>query len=148
MPTYTVTTANLALSAQQKSRLAAAITTVHHLHTGAPSYLAQVIFTELPVQNHFIGGKPNAISHVYVHGLIRAGRAQDVKQALIKDLLAQTQQITGVGSEEIWAYLQDIAAGQMAEFGRLLPPPGAEEQWRQGFSPQKLAALKSAGISF
>jgi phenylpyruvate tautomerase PptA (4-oxalocrotonate tautomerase family) len=147
MPTYTVTTANLALSPDQKSRLAAAITAAHAAQTGAPGYFAQVIFAEVAAGSHFIGGKPNATPLVYVLGLIRAGRTDAAKRRLLEDIAAQTKAIAGVGAEDVWVYIQDIAAEQMVEFGRLLPPPGAEADWRAGMTQQKRAELAQAGVA-
>jgi len=146
MPTYTVTTANIVLSPEQKAKIAAAITQAHHTHTGAPGYFAQVIFTEIAAGSHFLGGKPNAAPHVYVLGLIRGGRTEDLKQRLMVQILEQAAAIAGVNTEDVWVYVQDVVAGQMAEFGRILPPPGAEPEWRQGMSRQKIAALTQAGV--
>jgi phenylpyruvate tautomerase PptA (4-oxalocrotonate tautomerase family) len=64
MPTYSVTTANIALSQDQKSGIASAITAAHSAHTGAPSYFAQFFFNEVSSGSHFIGGKPNKSPHV------------------------------------------------------------------------------------
>jgi uncharacterized membrane protein len=47
MPTYSVTTANIALSQDQKSGIASAITAAHSAHTGPPSYFAQFFSTRL-----------------------------------------------------------------------------------------------------
>ena len=82
MPTYTVRTANLALAEAQKERIAAAITAAHNAHTGAPAYFAQIIFDPLDAGSHFLGGTPNPNPHVFVHGLIRLGRAAEVKASL------------------------------------------------------------------
>jgi phenylpyruvate tautomerase PptA (4-oxalocrotonate tautomerase family) len=147
MPTYTVTTANLSLSRDQKGRIAEVITAAHHKSTGAPAFLAQVIFRALEEGEHFIGGKPNITPHVFVHGMIRAGRGSDVKQALMGEAAAQVQSVAGVGKEDVWFYIQDIEAQQMIEFGRFLPEPGAEDEWRKGITADKLAAFKRAGIA-
>lgn len=87
MPTYTVTSANLILSEAQKAGIAALITQAHNHTTGAPGYFAQVIFSELGSGSHFVGGKPNATPHLYILGLIRAGRTSDVKRALMSKVL-------------------------------------------------------------
>jgi len=147
MPTYTVTTANVSLSRDQKGRIAEVITAAHHKSTGAPGFFAQVIFRALEGGEHFIGGKLNVTPHVFVHGMIRAGRGSDVKQALMREAAAEVQVIAGVGKEDIWFYIQDIEAQQMIEFGRFLPEPGAENEWRKGITPEKLAAFKSAGVA-
>jgi len=147
MPTYTVTTANVSLSRDQKGRIAEAITGAHHKSTGAPGFFAQVVFRTLQDGEHFIGGKPNVTPHVFVHGMIRAGRSSDVKRALMSEAAAEVQAIAGVGAEDVWFYVQDIEAQQMIEFGRFLPEPGAENEWRKGITPEKLAAFKNAGVA-
>ena len=53
--------------------------------------------------------------------------------------------IAGITAEDIWVYLQDIAATQMVEFGRTLPEPGTEESWQAAMSAQKLQDLKATG---
>jgi phenylpyruvate tautomerase PptA (4-oxalocrotonate tautomerase family) len=147
MPTYTVTSANVSLTATQESQMAAAITEAHHENTGAPGFFAQVLFNVLPERRHYIGGKLNVTPHIYVHGLIRAGRSTAAKSGLIRQIASKVREIAGVGTEDIWVYVQDIPPEQMIEFGRVLPEPGAEEQWRQGLSQQKRQQLASAGVS-
>lgn len=147
MPTYTLTTANLSLSPDQKGRIAEVITAAHHKSTGAPAFFAQVIFRALGDGEHFIGGKPNITPHVFVHGMIRAGRGSDIKQALMSEAAVQVQSIAGVGKEDVWFYIQDIEAQQMIEFGRFLPEPGAEDEWRKGITPDKVAAFRRAGVA-
>jgi phenylpyruvate tautomerase PptA (4-oxalocrotonate tautomerase family) len=145
MPTYTVTSANLALTIDQEAAIAASITRSHHETTGAPAYFAQVIFSRIESGKHYIGGTAYRTPHVFVHGLIRAGRSADVKAALAKDIAAKVHGIAGITAEDIWVYLQDIAATQMVEFGRILPEPGAEDAWREAMSAQKLQDLKATG---
>jgi phenylpyruvate tautomerase PptA (4-oxalocrotonate tautomerase family) len=145
MPTYTVMSANLTLTARQEADIAAAITRAHHESTGAPAYFAQIIFNEIAGGKHYIGGKAYRASHLFVQGLIRAGRSAEAKAALIKTIAADVHAIAGIAPEDIWVYIQEIPATQMIEFGRVLPEPGAEEAWRAAMSAQKLEQLRSAG---
>ena len=147
MPTYTVTTANVTLTLAQESEIATVITEAHHQNTGAPGFFAQVLFVVLPDRKHYIGGKPNKAQHIFVHGLIRAGRSAAAKIGLIQQITLKVREISGVGAEDIWVYVQDIPPEQMVEFGRVLPEPGAEEQWRNGFSPAKRQNLAAAGVT-
>jgi phenylpyruvate tautomerase PptA (4-oxalocrotonate tautomerase family) len=147
MPTYTVTSANVSLTATQESGIAAAITDAHHHNTGAPGFFAQVLFAALPERRHYVGGKLNVTPHIYVHGLIRAGRSANAKAGLIQQITSKVHEIAGVGAEDVWVYVQDIPAEQMVEFGRVLPEPGAEEQWRRGLSPLKRQQLAAAGVA-
>lgn len=147
MPTYTVTTANLALTPAQEGEIAAAITDAHHQNTGAPGFFAQVLFVALPERKHYIGGKPNSTPHIYIHGLIRAGRSAAAKTGLIQQISLKVREIAGVGAEDIWVYVQDIPPEQMVEFGRVLPAPGAEAQWQKNLSPGKRRQLAAAGVT-
>jgi phenylpyruvate tautomerase PptA (4-oxalocrotonate tautomerase family) len=145
MPTYTVTVANLSLTTEQENSIAGAITESHHVNAGAPGFFAQVLFNAVAAGKHFIGGKISRTSHVFVYGLIRAGRGADAKSNLIKDIAKKVGQIAGLRPEDVWVYLQDIPAAQMVEFGRVLPEPGAERAWLQGLSPEKIRELTDAG---
>lgn len=147
MPTYTVTTANVALTSTQESEIAAAVTGAHHENTGAPGFFAQVLFVTLPERKHYIGGKLNTTPHIYIHGLIRAGRSAAAKTGLIQQITSKVREISGVGTEDIWVYVQDIPPAQMVEFGRVLPEPGAEEQWQKALSPGKRQQLSAAGVA-
>jgi phenylpyruvate tautomerase PptA (4-oxalocrotonate tautomerase family) len=147
MPTYTVTTANVALTPAQESEIAAAITDAHHQNTGAPGFFAQVLFAVLPERKHYIGGKLNATPHIFIHGLIRAGRSAAAKAGLIQQITLKAREISGVRAEDIWVYVQDVPPEQMVEFGRVLPAPGAEEQWQKDLSPVKRQQLAAAGIA-
>jgi phenylpyruvate tautomerase PptA (4-oxalocrotonate tautomerase family) len=137
--------ANLALTVRQEADIAAAITRSHHENTGAPAFFAQVIFNEIAAGKHYIGGKAYSARHLFVQGLIRAGRSAEAKAALIKEIAAKVQAIAGIAPEDIWVYIQDIPATQMIEFGRVLPEPGAEEAWRRAMSARKLEDLRSIG---
>jgi phenylpyruvate tautomerase PptA (4-oxalocrotonate tautomerase family) len=145
MPTYTITSANFALTTEQEAAIARSITRSHHESTGAPTYFAQVIFERIRSGKHYIGGKAYTTPHLFVNGLIRAGRSADAKAGLIKDIAAKVQTIAGIGPEDIWVYIQDIPATQMMEFGRILPETGAEDSWRAAMSAQKLQDLKAIG---
>jgi phenylpyruvate tautomerase PptA (4-oxalocrotonate tautomerase family) len=146
MPTYTVTCVNVTLAPEQESAIATAITEAHQSSTGAPGYFAQLIFTAVPAQKHYIGGKLCKTPHLYVHGLIRAGRSAAVKATLVESIAAKAREIAGVGPEDVWVYIQDVPAEQMVEFGRILPQPGAEEQWQNGMSASKRQELAAAGV--
>ncbi|PHQ72491.1 MAG: cis-3-chloroacrylic acid dehalogenase [Marinobacter sp.] len=141
MPTYTVTVANLSLSVQQKSQIANAITTAHNAQTGAPRFFAQVLFFSTEEGDHFVGGCVNKAPQIYVHGLVRQGRSNDVKQALMSQMLEEIARIAGLTVEDIWIYLQDIPATQMIEFGRFLPAPGDEAEWEREMTPEKRSRL-------
>jgi phenylpyruvate tautomerase PptA (4-oxalocrotonate tautomerase family) len=140
-------TANVRLSTEQESEISSAITKAHHEHTGAPGFFAQTIFSPIAEGRHYIGGKLNKSQHVFVHGLIRAGRSAEVKAGLMTEIAERVRTIANISSEDIWVYIQEIPAGQMIEFGRMLPSPGAESEWRKGITPRKLEDFAKAGVA-
>ena len=55
MPTYNVFTSNLELTNFQKNKIAAEISQIHEIATGADSFFAQIIFHKIEENSHFIG---------------------------------------------------------------------------------------------
>lgn len=129
MPTYVVTAPAGRLSAAQKERLAGCITDIHYQRTGAPAYLAQVIFSDVTPGNYFLGGKPLKDDNIFVHGQIRAGRGPEIKEPLILDLMRATAEIAQTHESHVQVYIVDVPARQIAEWGQLLPLPGEEAAW-------------------
>jgi len=103
-----------------------------------PGFLAQVLFTPLAAGKTYIGGKPYKTPHLFVLGQIRAGRTAEAKAGLVTDIAAKVLEIADIGPADIWVYIQDVRAAQMAEFGRILPELGHEGPWRGGFGAEKL----------
>jgi phenylpyruvate tautomerase PptA (4-oxalocrotonate tautomerase family) len=129
MPTYVVTAPAGRLSAPQKERLAGRITDIHCQRTGAPAYLAQVIFSDVTPGNYFLGGKPLKDDNIFVHGQIRAGRGPEIKEPLILDLMRATAEVAQTQESHVQVYIVDVPARQIAEWGQLLPLPGEEAAW-------------------
>ena len=129
MPTYRVVAAAGLLSAGKKQRIAQGITRVHNRVTGAQSFFAQVIFTEVAAGDHFVGGAPLRGDQVFVHGHIRSGRTPERKRELLLALVAEVASAGGIAPNRIWAYIAELPPGQMAEYGHILPEPGEESAW-------------------
>jgi phenylpyruvate tautomerase PptA (4-oxalocrotonate tautomerase family) len=129
MPTYAVTTLEGRLSTQQKEAIAKEITRIHAEVTGAPSSFAQVLFYEVQDGSAFIGGAPAAGDQIFVQGQIRGGRTAQQKTSLIQQILDATSAAAQAPKFHIWVYIGDLAPGQMAEFGHILPRSGKEEEW-------------------
>ena len=133
MPTYVCRSHPGALTAENRAALARCFTTVHSRATGAPPSFVQVFFDEVPDDAHFIGGRP--ADGIHVHGHIRDGRSAGTRQALAEGLRDDVVAVTGIAAELVWVYLSEIPASQMIEFGRVLPAPGAEAEWKDGLPP-------------
>jgi hypothetical protein len=64
-----------------------------------------------------------------LQGQIRAGRERSVKQGMLKDYWDMYAKLTGVAKDQMLVILVDVPAGQVMEFGVVLPEPGEEAPW-------------------
>jgi phenylpyruvate tautomerase PptA (4-oxalocrotonate tautomerase family) len=129
MPTYTVTSVEGALDAPKRAKIAAAITRIHAETTGAPTYFAQVIFTEVAPDRYFVGGSPLKGQQVFVNGQIRGGRSAETKDSLIAQITAAVAEASKLANRNVWVYITDLVPRQMVEFGHVLPEAGDEARW-------------------
>src|SRR5260221_13419214 len=96
MPTYTVTCVEGTLDAPKRAKIASAITRIHSETTGAPTYFAQVIFTEVAPDCYFVGGSPLQGQQGFLNGQLRRGRSPETKESLIAQITA-----AGAGAAEV-----------------------------------------------
>ncbi|RDK11944.1 tautomerase family protein [Cupriavidus lacunae] len=143
MPTYVVHAASDLLSQKTKQEIAASITDSHNKVTGANSFFAQVIFLDISIGNHFVGGRPLRHDQVFVHGHVRAGRTPEQKADLLKRIVAGVCKIAGVPKVSVWGYLSELPPSQMIEYGELLPQPGQETQWMASLPPEARNFMES-----
>ncbi|CAB3751660.1 tautomerase family protein [Paraburkholderia solisilvae] len=141
MPSYRVTATRGTLSPEHKVRLAQAITAAHSDITGADVFFAQVMFHDLESGDFFLGGTPVEGQQIFVHAFIRA-RSLELEEKLIARLLANTMETTGLPSRFIWVYVSDLPQELMIEYGHVLPKPGQEAKWKEGFSAVDLEYMQ------
>jgi phenylpyruvate tautomerase PptA (4-oxalocrotonate tautomerase family) len=147
MPTYHCTIPAGLLDFRVKSLIASEITRIHNEVTGAASFFAQVIFTEVTKGNHFIGGAPLNGNQIFVHGFIRAGRSILDRTKLVAELATTMARHSGLEKHLVWIYVSEIPAHQMAEYGHILPEPGDEQSWLDGLPQADRAYMQSIGKS-
>ena len=143
MPTYEVTAIHGRFSVSQKSRLAANITKIHSHATGAPAYLAQVIFNDVAPGNFFVGGKLLGFDNIFIHGHIRAGRSAEVIEKLILDLMQSTALIAETDRSCVQVYVSELPYNHIAEWGQILPKPGHEAAWADSVPAAVRERMKS-----
>ena len=144
MPTYTCWAETGLVAMDARARIAASLTDIHHGVAAGPRYFVQVIFTELGPDSLFIAGRPVTTGHVWIRADIRAGRTEEQKAELLRQIITAISGITGVAAEHVWVYLNDVPGPSIAEYGRPLPNPGQEDQWFEQLPVQlqeKLRAL-------
>ncbi|HSY35567.1 MAG TPA: tautomerase family protein [Acidobacteriaceae bacterium] len=145
MPTYTVTTAINRLTPRQKTNIAQDITRIHKSVTGAPASFVHVIFTDLDPANQFVGGKPLQHDFLFLKGNLRAGRTLEQKQDLLLQLVQALADAAAAPKNAVWAYLDELPASQMVEFGHTLPQPGTEAEWLNALPPEDRNLLDRIG---
>jgi phenylpyruvate tautomerase PptA (4-oxalocrotonate tautomerase family) len=143
MPTYTVTTPEGCLTNDKRAAIAREITRVHSETTGAPTYVAQVIFNDVAAGRYFVGGRPLRGQQLFVNGQIRAGRTAESKDTLLAQMLAAVAEAAGLPANHVWIYLTDLVPRQMAEFGNVLPEPGDEGKWTEALPSADRAYMES-----
>jgi phenylpyruvate tautomerase PptA (4-oxalocrotonate tautomerase family) len=129
MPTYVCTGSARQMTASQKAKIATVIGKIHHEETGGPLYFVQVIFRSLETESHYIAGQVATASQLWIRGDIRAGRSEAQKHRIITRLLQEVSAISSTAAENVWVYLNDVPAGNIAEYGRVLPEPDEEQAW-------------------
>lgn len=143
MPTYRITTRPNLLKEEQKDNVARFITKIHMEVTGAPNYFAQMIFDESN-SRRYIGGELSD-SQIWIHADIRAGKTVEQKETLIRKIIDGVSQIVEVPKSDIWVYLNNMEATDMAEFGQILPKLGQEKEWFESLPKdlqKKLSSIK------
>lgn len=129
MPTYTVWAESGVVPASARRAIATRLTELHHEVAVAPRYLVQVIFTDLEKGGLFLSGEPAGEGHMWIRADIRSGRSDEQKRDLLERITVEVGAIAGVAPEHVWVYLCDIPGPSIAEYGRVLPHPGGEDEW-------------------
>jgi phenylpyruvate tautomerase PptA (4-oxalocrotonate tautomerase family) len=129
MPSYVCYAQPGVLTPAQQGELAQRITRHHSRTTGAPTSFVQVVFRRFEAAGHYIGGRPADSRSVWVYGLIRAGRTDDMKNRLLMGIRDHVREVAGVSEDLVWVYLTELAPTDMVEFGHVLPAAGQEQAW-------------------
>ena len=129
MPTFNVIVPEGRLLSEQKTRVAVAIGRTYKELTGVPENLTQVILIEVKSGNYFVGSVPLDTDQISVEGHLRTGRSVEAKRSLVERIVEAVAQAAAMPKSHVWAHLVDMPASQIAEFGHVVPEPGAEAAW-------------------
>ena len=134
MPFYRCLIPPGSLSFDQRQAISAAITDVHCGLTNAPRRFVNVIFLEVDDGSEIADSHGNGTlsykTPYFVAGGNRAGRAPEMKQQILDELLARISEISGVPRHEVSGHISDAPASWTMEGGKILPDPGAESaEW-------------------
>jgi phenylpyruvate tautomerase PptA (4-oxalocrotonate tautomerase family) len=129
VPTYVCSAVAGRLTSDQKAEIVRSITAIHHEETGAPRYLVQVIFYDVAQGGCYIAGQPAPADQIWIRGDIRSGRTNEQRSRMLRRIMHDVGKASGAEEETGWVYLSEIPAENIAEYGRLLLPPGSEGAW-------------------
>jgi phenylpyruvate tautomerase PptA (4-oxalocrotonate tautomerase family) len=129
MPSYECVTTAGTLAAEQRAKIADAVTTAHVEETGAPFELVHVVFPELPANHAYTAGKPT--TPTLIRGSIRAGRSDDVRRRLMQRIQDSYLEITHADPMGLLVAVVDFPPAWSMEGGFILPDitPEAEQEW-------------------
>ena len=128
MPVYRCAIPAGSLTAEQKRHLAVELTDIHcALTNGTPRKFVHVTFEETPSGDAWSGGAPSTVSKIV--GLIRSGRSQEVRSALVTRFTGAWARITGQDRADILVALHEVRPKDVMEWGELLPADGEEAEW-------------------
>ena len=142
----TVTSVEGCLDTSKRAEIASEITRIHSETTGAPTYFAQVIFTEIAPDCYFVGGSPLKGHQVFVNAQIRAGRATESKDSLIAQITAAVAAASKLPKRNVWVYITDLVPRQMVESGHVLPEAGDEARWAAALPEADRAHMQSYAL--
>jgi phenylpyruvate tautomerase PptA (4-oxalocrotonate tautomerase family) len=145
MPTYVCYVPAGKLSGPQKSEIARCISNRHREATGAPQSMVQVVIEESRADRYL--GYERTSDHIWVRGDIRSGRTEEVRSQMMLNIMRDICRITGLGEDNIWIYLCNLAPTDMVEYGRVLPLPGKEKQWFEQLPESLRHYLASLGTT-
>lgn len=61
------------------------------------------------------------------------------------ELVSSLSKLSGLLSRDVWVYVTEIPARQMAEYGHVLPEPGDEQMWLDGLPAEDRAYMQGVG---
>ncbi len=127
MPIYQCATA-MALGPELKEAIAKEITRIHIEWTAAPEAFINVVFSDLPLGTHYLGGGVRE-NGTLINALVRAGRTLETRQALLTSLSAAWSRLTGQPERNLVIRVEEADAATIMEAGLIMPRPGEEAAW-------------------
>lgn len=129
MPIYQCWSPQELLTDTAKATVAEQITRIHCDFTGAPASFVNVLFHQFSTGDCFVAGE--ITSRSYISGVIRHGRALDVRQSMLREISRMWHDVTGRPETELIVVLNEIDPANSIEAGLIVPEPGHEREWEE-----------------
>jgi phenylpyruvate tautomerase PptA (4-oxalocrotonate tautomerase family) len=119
MPLYTVVAENGSISDAKRRRIAMEITRIHTEVMKVPKSYVHVVFLTYARGCGYTAGVKSPT--VFVICILRFGHTVDDKRDMLQQLWAMFQQTAGLATEQLAISLQEIAASNAMELGKIMP---------------------------
>jgi phenylpyruvate tautomerase PptA (4-oxalocrotonate tautomerase family) len=129
MPIYQCVTSK-ALSPQTKAAITKEFTRIHVESTGAPEPFVNVVFSDLPLGSHYLGGSVRE-NGTLINAIVRAGRTLETRQGLLKSLSAAWSRLAGQPERNLVIRIEEADAATIMEAGLIMPRPDEEVSWME-----------------
>jgi phenylpyruvate tautomerase PptA (4-oxalocrotonate tautomerase family) len=107
-----------------RGKVAEEITRIHCEATGVPASWVNVMFTEVPAGQYFVGGIPAA--HSALSAAIRSGHDVAMRQGILRSLSQMWTRLTGQPEEELILSLWENPPENAMEGGTIFPAVSQE----------------------
>lgn len=124
MPLYLATTEHGFLTDETKGTIAREITRIHTSVMRVPKTFVRVAFVSYPEGSGYTAGEPAPTAAL--NCILRSGHSTSEKEAVLKQLWAMFQSVTGIASEQLAISLQEIPSSNAMEMGTIMPVVGNE----------------------
>jgi phenylpyruvate tautomerase PptA (4-oxalocrotonate tautomerase family) len=124
MPLYTAIIEEDSLSEQTKTTIAQEITRIHTGVMRVPKNFVRVVFLSYPKGSGYTaGGKASTAA---LNCVLRSGHTAEDKVAMLQQLWAMFQSLTGIATDQLAISLQEIPSSNAMELGKIMQAVGHE----------------------
>jgi phenylpyruvate tautomerase PptA (4-oxalocrotonate tautomerase family) len=123
MPLYTAVTQG-SLPDESKSRISEELTRIHSAVMKVPKSVVHVIFLSYAKGSGFTAGKEGPAASL--NCVLRSGHTAEEKTNLLKQLWSAFQNLSGVATDRLAIFLQEIPASNAMEMGQIMHSVGHE----------------------
>jgi phenylpyruvate tautomerase PptA (4-oxalocrotonate tautomerase family) len=129
MPLYTVITQEHTLSGEIRLKMACEITRIHAAVMKAPTNLVRVVFLSYSQGSGYAAGMEAQTAAV--NCILRSGHSEAEKKDVSRQLWSMFQQLTGIATDQLAIFLQEIPASNAMKWGRSCRPSARNRSCRR-----------------
>jgi phenylpyruvate tautomerase PptA (4-oxalocrotonate tautomerase family) len=122
MPLYTAITQEGTVSGETKAKIAEEITRIHTIVMKVPKNFVRVVFLSYPKGFGFTGGEQAPTASL--NCVLRSGHTLEEKTDMLQQLWVMFQDLTGIATDQLALFLQEIPSSNAMEMGQIMQAVG------------------------